>query len=408
MANRFIKVTDEGDKFDKRIVTVMEEQYEVELEDVRFWFNIGRIETQDCTLLFLEVELSSVWGPYDMANGSILIRLDGSEDIKLDQLVETYMSNDLESVRCPIDQEVIKKICDAKTVDIKFYSKNADKAVEANGLIRLAQRFYNGCIDENAYTDSLAEDDDNDSEVDDDNENENANTDSITTPSTSSHSTSSNKPVGTYAETKPNEAKEGKSNKWAIWLVIIIAVIGTLVAIGVNKNNTSYDYSDEYVDTACMETVECESEAATVQLTATRVNLEKGFTHDGWRFYEESDGDLVGHNTSTGYEETIISSCFCTDNVWLVGDYLLVQSAYAHVDRINLHSLKSDYLGCWVTVKGDKIILSCREIDEYDSSLQREWTITLTLDQFVSYSKSRIDNLPHENETQSYADSEGD
>lgn len=175
MANQYIKVEDQGDKFDKKIVAEMKEQYEVENEEGEsFYFNIGRMELQDDTLLYLEVTLASPDGLYDMANGSILIRIDGSEDITLDRLVETFRSS-IEVDRCLIDQDILKKICEAHTIDIKFYGKNGNVAIEANGLIQYAQRFYNGCIDEAAYTDSLKEDDSNESKVGDSNESKGAN-----------------------------------------------------------------------------------------------------------------------------------------------------------------------------------------------------------------------------------------
>lgn len=98
-----------------------------------------------------------------LRSGILIININNIENIELDpheSYAETY--NTGYSFKCKesdfyiINQEILKKICDAKSVEIKVTGKSV-WVLNANGLIRYAQIFYNGFYDENAYWDALKE-----------------------------------------------------------------------------------------------------------------------------------------------------------------------------------------------------------------------------------------------------------
>ena len=56
-----------------------------------------------------------------------------------------------------LDQELLKKICDAKTLDFKIAGATTYDIAKGNRFIEYAQKFYNGFYDEDAYKEVVAE-----------------------------------------------------------------------------------------------------------------------------------------------------------------------------------------------------------------------------------------------------------
>ena len=164
MANKYISV--DYDKFENKRETSLdyacglyEEKYS---HDDYLRLKIRHISLPGADDLLLDLNYSGDdW--FFLRNGSLIININDIENIELDpheSYAETY---DTEyRIKCKesdyyiINQDILKKICDAKSVEIRVTGKSVWE-LNANGLIRYAQIFYNGFYDENAYLDSLKE-----------------------------------------------------------------------------------------------------------------------------------------------------------------------------------------------------------------------------------------------------------
>ena len=181
MANKFIKV--DYDKFEDKRKTTMNYPYVL-------WYNTEPIEhgntdrekrnyvmngkfveyicaeithmslpEEDSLFIDIRTCLSS---RYFLRRGYFVININGVENIRLEP-EEIYSNFDnhrhRESCCYEINQEILQKICVAKSVDFKISGDRdlSSVVVNANEFITYARRFYNGFYDENAYLDSLNE-----------------------------------------------------------------------------------------------------------------------------------------------------------------------------------------------------------------------------------------------------------
>lgn len=179
MANKFIKV--DYDKFEDERKTTMIYPYVL-------WYNAKPIEhgntdrekrarvMYDQFVEYICAEITHMSLPeedslyidivtrldrwYSLSSGYFVLNINGVENIRLEpEKIYSDIRNDLHRESCcyEINQEILQKICEAKSVDFKISGRDDSFVVNANEFITYARRFYNGFYDENAYLDSLNE-----------------------------------------------------------------------------------------------------------------------------------------------------------------------------------------------------------------------------------------------------------
>ena len=165
MANKFIMV--DYDKFTNKRETFMayisltmkyeedEDNYFPYYLDIRLR-HMSVPESED---LLLDVSYAGRdW--FFLRNGRVIININNVENITLEPHESyTEVTNEFRSCREAdyyiISQEILKKICDAESVDIQISGESDVAEVNANEFIRYAQIFYNGFYDEEAYKEAL-------------------------------------------------------------------------------------------------------------------------------------------------------------------------------------------------------------------------------------------------------------
>lgn len=152
------------DKFaDKRVTTTKPMQLIGEFyrgEPVTtFDINIRHLSMPQDDSLLLDIEYSG--GDWVFLRwGYLIININNVENIKL-KANESWHDHDVidggckceESCYYVIDQETLKKICDADTIDVKIQGEDTDYECNANEFILYAQYFYNSVYDSEAYKD---------------------------------------------------------------------------------------------------------------------------------------------------------------------------------------------------------------------------------------------------------------
>ena len=101
-----------------------------------------------------------------LRNGKLIININGVENIALEphesyaDLVNKAFTRDEtvceESDWYEIDQDILKKICDANSVDFQIRGERIEE-FSGNKFIKYAQVFYNGFYDDEAYKEVLDE-----------------------------------------------------------------------------------------------------------------------------------------------------------------------------------------------------------------------------------------------------------
>lgn len=186
MANKFIEV--EFDKFTNKRVTSICPMTLMKGYTIYFSISLRHVSIPGHEGLLINLFYKGD-GWFFLRNGEIIININNVENISLEpnesyaRVVDSY---DLtENGKCSeldyyeIDREILKKICDAKSLDIQIRGKYVEE-VNANKFIKYAQVFYNGFYDEEAYKEVLDEELDyiqpaDDYEDDEDDENDSAN-----------------------------------------------------------------------------------------------------------------------------------------------------------------------------------------------------------------------------------------
>lgn len=183
MANKFIKV--DYDKFENKRKTTMNYPYILWWKDGGPWedgnngmlrplimddkldnihASIRHISLPEIDSLLIDIE-SFLEDWFFLRDGLFVININDVENITLEphesysKVVDDYIGNSkcAESCFYEINQELLQKICEAKSVDFKISGKTDSFVVKANEFITYARRFYNGLFDENAYLDALKE-----------------------------------------------------------------------------------------------------------------------------------------------------------------------------------------------------------------------------------------------------------
>lgn len=160
MANNYVKV--ENDKFNNKTVTTMKKPYRLTKTTLGglYHLTLRHVSAPSHDSLLIDVYYQGFDWAF-LRNGSMIININNVENIEL-EAHESYSDTMTvgESVECvesdyyEINQEILKKICDAQSVDIKIAGSNTEKVKEANQFIEYARHFYSDFYDENAYKDS--------------------------------------------------------------------------------------------------------------------------------------------------------------------------------------------------------------------------------------------------------------
>ena len=172
MANKFIEV--EYDKFTNRrdsFMSPMQLHYNDEEEDDlidsddTFTIKLRHVSSPESEGLLLDIRFRGEdW--FFLRNGKLIININGVENIALEphesyaDLVNKAFTRDEtvceESDWYEIDQDILKKICDANSVDFQIRGERIEE-FSGNKFIKYAQVFYNGFYDEEAYKEVLDE-----------------------------------------------------------------------------------------------------------------------------------------------------------------------------------------------------------------------------------------------------------
>ena len=152
MANRFLKV--DYDKFANKTVTSMKDEYNVSDSGVIMLKAMLRhVSMPDLDSLVLDLDyVGPEW--FFLRNGNLTININDVENVVL-KPHQSYTNNHyclcVESDWYQLDQELLKKICDAKSLEFKISGAKVYDIVNGNRFIEYAQKFYNGFYDEEAY-----------------------------------------------------------------------------------------------------------------------------------------------------------------------------------------------------------------------------------------------------------------
>lgn len=183
MANKFIKV--DYDKFENKRNTTMNYPYvlwsqfkgpredggdgdltlrrlimERGIENIHAY--LRHISLPDTDTLLIDI-YSFLDNWFFLRDGHFVININDVENVTLEphesysKVSDDYLGHSKCSESCfyVINQELLKKICEAKSVDFKISGKTHSFVVKANKFISYARRFYNGLYDENEYLDAI-------------------------------------------------------------------------------------------------------------------------------------------------------------------------------------------------------------------------------------------------------------
>ena len=161
MANRFLKV--DYDKFANKTVTSMKDEYNVRANVIKLKAMLRHVSMPDLDSLVLDLNYDGLeW--FFLSHGNLTININDVENIVLEpheSYTDTYTGYEgchcVESDWYQLDQELLKKICDAKTLDFKIAGATTYDIAKGNRFIEYAQKFYNGFYDEDAYKEVVAE-----------------------------------------------------------------------------------------------------------------------------------------------------------------------------------------------------------------------------------------------------------
>lgn len=161
MANRFLKV--DYDKFANKTVTSMKDEYNVRANVIKLKAMLRHVSMPDLDSLVLDLNYDGLeW--FFLSHGNLTININDVENIVLEpheSYTDTYTGYEdchcVESDWYQLDQELLKKICDAKTLDFKIAGATTYDIAKGNRFIEYAQKFYNGFYDEDVYKEVVAE-----------------------------------------------------------------------------------------------------------------------------------------------------------------------------------------------------------------------------------------------------------
>lgn len=158
MANKFIKV--HYDKFRNKRETFMS-SISLTKDYLPYYFciRLRHVSVPESEELLLDV----VYGGRDwffLRKGRLIININNVENITLEPHESyTEVTNDYRSCHeheyYIISKEILKKICNAESVDIQISGESDVAELNANKFIRYAQIFYNGFYDDEAYREAL-------------------------------------------------------------------------------------------------------------------------------------------------------------------------------------------------------------------------------------------------------------
>lgn len=171
MENNFINV--DFDKFQNKKTTLMEwflldladqRPEEVYGYDIYMKIRLRHISTPNQDSLVLDLEyMDRNW--IFLKSGKLIININDVENIVLEPH-ESFSKTVKEwsgVIRCRenvwyyINQDILTKICNAKTIDFQISGSENVVEVNANQFIKKAQLFYNGFYDSTAFISTLQE-----------------------------------------------------------------------------------------------------------------------------------------------------------------------------------------------------------------------------------------------------------
>lgn len=165
MANKYIIV--DFDKFTNKRETSLNIAYQLDTDEYvekygDFSFKslkIRHVSSPGGDDLLLDLIFTGSSWPI-LSIGKLIININDIDNIELEPhesyriFKNEYSCKSEESDWYRINQDILKKICDADSVNIQVTGKSVWE-FKANGLINYSRVFYNGFYDENAYLDSL-------------------------------------------------------------------------------------------------------------------------------------------------------------------------------------------------------------------------------------------------------------
>lgn len=96
-----------------------------------------------------------------LKEGNLILNINDVENIVLKpyhvQMEPKHNIDYAENALYIIDQDLLRKICNAETLDMKISGREISDSFSATNFIKYAQFFYNGFYDENAYKEVLGE-----------------------------------------------------------------------------------------------------------------------------------------------------------------------------------------------------------------------------------------------------------
>ncbi len=173
MANKYIRV--EYDKFKELTCSTMA-SWLLLFEDKKSHYSVSLKKAEDATSYTMGLNFSYLGDSWFSLEPELIININGVENIVLngdhgriakvekEQLCDAEVALEAgltqiydEHGAIEITRETLKKICDAKTIDIRVIGTKQHMDLNANRLIKYAQIFYNGAFDEDAYKEVLNE-----------------------------------------------------------------------------------------------------------------------------------------------------------------------------------------------------------------------------------------------------------
>jgi len=159
MANNSVKV--DYDKFENKTITSMKDEYcVIEKNSYKLNAMLRHVSTPKDESLVLDLIFDGWMDDwFFLRGGNLIININDVDNIVLDpheSYTRTYRGF-LDELHCVesdwylFDKELLKRICDAESLEFKISGSKSYIIANANNFIKYAQLFYNGFFDEEAY-----------------------------------------------------------------------------------------------------------------------------------------------------------------------------------------------------------------------------------------------------------------
>ena len=158
MANKYVNI-----KYDKFSERNKAEMPKIEIYQDGNGFHVHfelHFSDKDGGFFWFNLSIWDLFGSEFFSLEKLILNINDSENIVLEcsthdrrNVEDGYIEEDY----CEISKDILKRICEAKTIDVRVQGRRVYQDFNANRLIKYAQVFYNGICDESAYKDVLNE-----------------------------------------------------------------------------------------------------------------------------------------------------------------------------------------------------------------------------------------------------------